>query len=193
MRRAVNPTCLIVLPAASALGASGDTAELAGYGPLDLDTASTAAGDAGYWTRLFTDPVTGSLTSIDDRAARIPTTWRRWLHARDGTCRAPGCTRPATDCDIDHTVRREHDGPTALDNLSCLCRTHHRIKDEGVWDLRLDPDGTQHWTSIWGTTHTTRPWAGVGPQPAGGVGIRLPSPPSADDPAATVPPDDCPV
>lgn len=191
-RRAVSPSCLVVLPAASVLGRSDDAAELAGYGPLDLDTATTDAGDAGYWTRLLTEPATGAITGIDDRAAPIPTTWRRWLHARDGTCRAPGCTRPATDCDIDHTVRREHGGPTALDNLSCLCRTHHRVKDEGVWDLRLESDGTQQWTSIWGTTHTTRPWAGVGPQPPGGELVLRTSALLVDDRAGADPPDDCP-
>lgn len=179
-RRAVNPTCLIVLPARSVTGASTEPADVVGYGPIDIHTAMRHAADTGYWTRMFTDPATGTLTGLDRHAERIPTAWRTWLALRDGTCRAPGCARAASTCDIDHTTRREHHGPTSIDNLAHLCRTDHQIKDEGCWDVTLHPDGTQRWHSIWGTTHTTPPHVLIG----------LPS-------AATAPPgdaeeDDCP-
>uniref|UniRef100_UPI0035CB56E9 HNH endonuclease signature motif containing protein n=1 Tax=uncultured Amnibacterium sp. TaxID=1631851 RepID=UPI0035CB56E9 len=182
-RKAVTATCLIVLPALSVLGKSAEPAEVAGYGPIDIETAMRHAGDAGYWTRVFTDPTTGGLTGLDAHAERIPTAWRRWLTLRDGTCRAPGCSHSAGTCDVDHTIRREHGGATALDNLSCLCRTHHQIKDDGCWDLTLHPDGTQEWRSIWATTRLTRPDVLVG---------RAAPPPTTPPPNSEPPDHDCP-
>jgi hypothetical protein len=46
-----------------------------------------------------------------------------FVRARDLTCRAPGCDRPATVCDIDHTVPWPA-GPAHAGNLACLCREH---------------------------------------------------------------------
>ena len=40
----------------------------------------------------------------------------RHIHARDQHCRFPGCTRPATTCDLDHVTPYPH-GPTANTNL----------------------------------------------------------------------------
>lgn len=47
-----------------------------------------------------------------------------FAHARDLTCRAPGCDQPATQCDIDHTVPCVDGGATHPSNLKCLCRKH---------------------------------------------------------------------
>jgi len=60
------------------------------------------------------------------RAHRLAST-AQWLAlvARDGGCRWPGCTIPATWCDVDHFVPWEHGGETNLDNLWLLCRHHH--------------------------------------------------------------------
>ena len=43
-----------------------------------------------------------------------------FVRARDLTCRAPGCDRPATVCDLDHTIPWPA-GPTHAGNLKCLC------------------------------------------------------------------------
>ncbi len=52
-------------------------------------------------------------------------TWRP-LCARDLTCRAPGCDRPATDSDLDHTIAYADGGATHPSNVKCLCRLHHQ-------------------------------------------------------------------
>ncbi len=56
---------------------------------------------------------------------------RAALHARDGTCRFPGCTQRHRL--IPHHVRWwSMGGPTDLDNLVLLCRAHHRaVHDVG--------------------------------------------------------------
>ena len=47
---------------------------------------------------------------------------------RDSVCQAPGCMKPARDCDLDH--REPWPGPTRGSNLWPLCRRHHRLKGQ---------------------------------------------------------------
>ena len=138
---------LLTLPLLTALGCGTEQPNLSGYGPIDVDTARMLAGMAGSWTRIFTDPVTGDLAAIDKDARRIPRALRNWLWARDETCRAPGCNRPANRCDIDHTRRYEHRGPTRPDNLVCYCRGHHGAKDDGCWQVTPLPGDRLRWRS----------------------------------------------
>lgn len=156
-RRGVVPTVLLTLPLLTVLGRGTEPADLAGYGPIDIDTARMLAGMAGCWTRVFTDPVTGDLAAIDKEARRIPAALKRWLWARDETCRAPGCNRPAVRCDIDHTRRYEHRGPTEPENLVCYCRGHHGAKDDGCWQVTPLPGNRLRWRSRWGTEVITEP------------------------------------
>jgi hypothetical protein len=134
----------------------------------------TGTGTTGCTVRpVVYDPATGRLTGFAATPTPIPMTWladlqpgRGYQHParldtaarlRDGTCRAPGCTRPATRCDCDHVVPYPA-GPTTLTNTCCLCRRHHRLKTHAPgWHLTLDPDGTATWTTPTGTRHTTHP------------------------------------
>ncbi|HKE63491.1 MAG TPA: HNH endonuclease signature motif containing protein, partial [Micromonosporaceae bacterium] len=74
----------------------------------------------------------------------------RWIRARDGTCRAPGCRVPASVCDIDHTVDHFSGGLTTHDNLALLCRHHHRLKHEAGWHVQQPRPGALVWTSPYG-------------------------------------------
>jgi hypothetical protein len=83
---------------------------------------------------------------------------RRFIRARDRTCRHPGCRRPAARTDIDHVTAHADGGPTDCANLCCLCRRHHRLKTHAPgWTYRMRPDGVLQVTTPSGTTHTTRP------------------------------------
>jgi hypothetical protein len=66
---------------------------------------------------------------------------RRALEIRDRHCQWPGCERPASKCDGHHVVHWIHGGPTDLDNLTLLCRRHHRMVHEGDWQLIKGDDG----------------------------------------------------
>jgi len=79
-----------------------------------------------------------------------------FVRARDLTCRAPGCDRPATHCDIDHTIPYPS-GATHASNLKCLCRLHHLLKTFWGWQDRQLPDGTVIWTLPDGQTYVTTP------------------------------------
>ncbi|MDW5610950.1 HNH endonuclease signature motif containing protein [Mycolicibacterium sp. D5.8-2] len=83
-----------------------------------------------------------------------------FIRCRDLTCRFPGCDKPATEADIDHTVPYPI-GPTHPSNLKCLCRFHHLLKTFWLgatgWHDRQHPDGTITWTAPTGHTYTTHP------------------------------------
>jgi len=66
---------------------------------------------------------------------------RRALTARDGTCRWPGCDRPASLSAAHHVVHWVHGGTTDLDNLILLCHRHHWMVHEGKWQLVRADDG----------------------------------------------------
>jgi Domain of unknown function (DUF222) len=80
-----------------------------------------------------------------------------FVRCRDLTCRAPGCDRPATRCDLDHTVPYAKGGVTHASNLKCLCRFHHLLKTFWGWQDKQLPDGTLIWTSPSGQTYVTTP------------------------------------
>jgi Domain of unknown function (DUF222) len=80
---------------------------------------------------------------------------KRWIIARDRTCRAPGCTMPAMVCDIDHTRRHTDGGLTTHRNLGLLCRRHHRLKDTAGWTLVQVRPGIFIWRSPRGRTYRT--------------------------------------
>lgn len=80
-----------------------------------------------------------------------------FIRSRDQTCRFPGCARPATMTDIDHTLPYPY-GPTCASNLACLCREHHLLKTFWPgWSSVQFPDGTIVWTDPDGSTITTYP------------------------------------
>jgi hypothetical protein len=66
---------------------------------------------------------------------------RRALNARDGSCRWPGCERPASRSAAHHVVHWIHGGSTDLDNLILLCHRHHWMAHEGGWQLVRSDEG----------------------------------------------------
>ena len=103
------------------------------------------------------------MLSVGKEQYTVPADLRRWLRLRDGTCRFPGCTRPASRSDIDHTTAWEHGGATDYDNLAHLCRPHHRLKHQTLWSVESEPGGVLLWTSPAGQTHRTYPESALGP------------------------------
>lgn len=84
------------------------------------------------------------------------------IRLRDGTCRHPGCTVDAHDCEIDHVIAFDHQrpelgGPTAEWNLVCLCRRHHREKTFGHCAYRPGPLGELTIITETGHEHHTTP------------------------------------
>jgi hypothetical protein len=70
--------------------------------------------------------------------------------ARNPTCTAPGCRRPAARCDLDHTTPYDRGGRTCECNLAPLCRHHHRCKQSDGWRLDQPQPGVMVWTTVAG-------------------------------------------
>ena len=135
--------------------------ELAGVGPMDSDTAARIAHDSPSWDVVIVDDGTGGVDTFGDVLAvegyRVPPRLRRFLAARDEHCRFHGCTLPVFRCDIDHTIAAEDGGPTATNNLGCLCRGHHTIKHHGGIQVIQKNQGEFAWTFPSGRRYLTRP------------------------------------
>ncbi|GAA3599588.1 HNH endonuclease signature motif containing protein [Agrococcus terreus] len=156
---AITPVVTVTIPATALLADDGaadpDPASLHGRMLVDPATARAIAAGASGWDRLFLSPVTGRALAVD--RYRPSAAQRRWLRARDGRCRFPGCGAPALRADADHTREHAHGGPTADGNLAHLCRRHHTIKHATRWHVRQLSGGVLEWTSPTGTILTDEP------------------------------------
>jgi hypothetical protein len=77
------------------------------------------------------------------------------VRTRDRNCIAPGCTRPARGCDLDHTRDHSRGGRTVEANIGPGCKRHHPDKDRG-WTLTQPEPGLFEWRSPLGRTYRTR-------------------------------------
>ncbi|KPH21039.1 hypothetical protein AN948_04065 [Rhodococcus sp. ADH] len=71
---------------------------------------------------------------------------RTALIARDKGCAFPGCDCVPAWTDAHHIKHWAKGGPTVMDNLVLLCRTHHTLMHRkpgftGKWEIRM---GTDH-------------------------------------------------
>ena len=66
------------------------------------------------------------------------------LIARDHGCSLPGCTVPASWSERHHVTPHHLGGPTSLDNLTLVCRWHHRQFEKFGWEC-VFIDGRPHW------------------------------------------------
>jgi hypothetical protein len=82
---------------------------------------------------------------------------RHLVEARTTTCCAPGCRRPAAQCDLDHTIPYDQGGRTCECDLAPLCRHHHRCKQSQGWRLEQPRPGILRWTTPAGRQYTTQP------------------------------------
>jgi hypothetical protein len=108
-------------------------------------------------TRVLLDEHTGVVieTSLD---TYLPNrAMRRFIRKRDGHCRFPGCARNAQRCEPDHVIPYSRGGPTAIWNLICLCKHHHRVKHQGGWALTMTRDSHCTWTDPHGRQYATHP------------------------------------
>jgi hypothetical protein len=79
------------------------------------------------------------------------------IRARSATCTAPGCSRPAARCDLDHTVPWDQGGLTCECDLAPLCRRHHRAKQAEGWQLTQPEPGVLVWRTPAGRSYVTTP------------------------------------
>ncbi|MFT4221050.1 MAG: DUF222 domain-containing protein [Microbacterium sp.] len=112
--------------------------------PVDEATAVRLLLEAGEFTRVVTDPVSGVVLDVDRRSRKVTRAQREWLLLTHGTCTRDGCTRPAADAEIDHwdPFHGPGRGRTDIGNLHPFCESDHKTKDTTRLGYRRRPDGT---------------------------------------------------
>ncbi|SDL66168.1 HNH endonuclease [Arthrobacter sp. ok362] len=130
----------------------------------------------GVWLRrLYTHPGTGDLVAMDSRARIFPAGLRRFIQARDDTCRTPYCDAPIRH--LDHIVPRHGGGSTSQSNGAGLCEACNYTKEAPGWTAIPRP-GPRHTIEL--TTPTGHTYHSTAP-PLPGAPLR---PSAADQPGS---------
>ncbi|MDL9981287.1 DUF222 domain-containing protein [Microbacterium sp. ASV49] len=133
-----------------------------GLGSIDDATARQLFLDAGAFTRVITDPVSGVVLDMDRRSRRATAAQRDWLALAHGTCVRDGCERLAIDADIDHwcAYHGPNRGVTDIVNLDPLCDPDHALKDTTKLEHHRRDDGAVE-VSFPSGHRTTNPFDGM--------------------------------
>jgi hypothetical protein len=87
----------------------------------------------------------GQTLDVGRRQRTVSTPMKRALIARDQGCVFPGCHHTQF-IDAHHIHHWADGGDTTLDNLICLCTTHHRLLHEGGFAIQRNGDGAYYFT-----------------------------------------------
>ena len=101
---------VVINVVASEQTVTGDSSRpgyLEGYGVIDAGQVRAMAATAAV--RL----ADAHITPADALRYQPSAALERAIRCRDLTCRFPGCSRPASICDLDHTIPFNHDDPAA--------------------------------------------------------------------------------
>ncbi len=118
----------------------GATATIVGspQRPSTVESAKLTA-QAAMMSVLLTDPITGYPLGTSKRVRRVSPEVAELVTVRDQTCRYPGCTAPAIDCELDHVDEFSTGGHSSYGNSARLCQEHHLAKSAGWLTVRPDP------------------------------------------------------
>lgn len=131
--------------------------ELASILAKTMAAAEKAVAEA-QMRAILDEAAGGCAHTLEVKSYKVPGTMRRWITARDRTCRNPICRRRATQCDMDHTVPFEKGGRTCPCGLGSLCRAHHELKQLPGWHLSQDAQGCFTWATPAGLTYRQKPF-----------------------------------
>jgi hypothetical protein len=160
----------LVLDAETLFGDGTEPAQLTGYGPIPAPTARQMAlhsdaprwiqwGSPRQWRRsrrgsLFTRPGTSELIAMDSRRRLFTEGQRRFILARDQTCRTPWCEAPIRH--LDHVIPAAHGGPTSIASGAGRCVACNLGKQAPGWREKPGPAGAFTITTPTGHTYRSR-------------------------------------
>ncbi|MGO1768417.1 MAG: DUF222 domain-containing protein [Microbacterium sp.] len=79
----------------------------------------------------------GRLVRLGSRERLFNAHQRRAIAARDGGCVIPGCSIPASWCEVHHVEEHSRGGPTHTDNGVLLCWWHHHHIERADWRIEM--------------------------------------------------------
>lgn len=125
----------LVLPAASLVGTDPTPGQIAGsVVPAEIARELALRGTSQQTAavhRLFTDPCTGTVQSIDSRSRTFDGALREFILTRDQVCRTPYCEAPIRH--IAHVQPHAKGGPTTALNGQGLCERCNYAKEAPGW------------------------------------------------------------
>ncbi|HIW95861.1 MAG TPA: HNH endonuclease [Candidatus Corynebacterium gallistercoris] len=113
----------------------------AGLSALDILRLGLAAYDYG----VALDPFSGRAKAGGRVQRHASVEQKLMLIAEQLGCSHPGCTEPACNSDVHHIVAFAQGGRTDIENLTLLCRRHHRLNRDardgraGMGNAAVDP------------------------------------------------------
>lgn len=141
-----------------------DTRELAGTGLVRLgNTRGLASIERLEQWATASGAVVKPIIVVDlaediEAAGYVPTARQRrqaaLIHQK---CSFPYCQARAEHCDLDHRAAYADGGPTSSQNLTPLCRQHHRMKTHHGWRYDRIRAGTYRWRSPHGYEYVVSP------------------------------------
>lgn len=171
----------LVMTDKALLAGGREPADLTGFGRVpagwarDLVAAAASKAGAVWLRRLFTAPATGELVALESRSRRFPVGLRRFIVARDRTCRTPWCDAPIRHAD--HPEPHEAGGPTSARNGQGLCEACNQAKQAPGWRARPRQTLTGHAVDV--TTPTGHTYRSTAPPPPGAEPPAPPTPEAA--------------
>ncbi|GEP33248.1 HNH endonuclease [Nocardioides szechwanensis] len=159
-------------------GTGDDAVHVTGYGPVPAPWARAFVKDATLATRLwvrrlYVNPTTGQLVSMDSRSRLAPAALADFVATRDqDLCRTPWCGAPIRE--TDHVTAWDDGGPTTAANTQGLCQRCNLAKQAPGWTATTvpDPHGRHTVVTITPTGHRHRSRAPAPP----GAAHMTPSP-----------------
>ncbi len=142
------------------LNLSDEPAHLVGYGPIPAPLARDLilTGDPHHRTffrRLYQQPHTGELLTMDSRRRTFPPGIKKFLRLRDQHCRMPWCGAPIRHAD--HIQPAHTGGPTTLTNAQGLCAHCNYLVSLYGWTTIATSGGAITTTTPTGTTYDSPP------------------------------------
>ncbi len=128
-----------------------DPAFLDGYGPIPAEAARALVADnldadEKVWLkRLFVEPTTGELISMDSRSRFFPKALAEFIELRDRWCRNVYCGAPIRQ--LDHIRSHAEGGATSAENGQGLCADCNPSKEAAGFTSRPLP-GRRHLVEI---------------------------------------------
>ncbi|MCJ0905573.1 HNH endonuclease signature motif containing protein [Rhodococcus sp. ARC_M6] len=120
-----------------------DVGHMPWMGPLSITRTHMLACDCMLSTVLLDE--NGAPLDVSPLKRLVSAAQRTALIARDKGCAFPGCDCVPAWTDAHHITPWSQNGPTVMDNLTLLCRSHHRLVHNksgfaGQWEIKMGSD-----------------------------------------------------
>ena len=153
---AARPVLNVTVPVTTVMGLADDPGVLSGGTVVPAGLVRMLAADPDCtWYRMLTDE-DGRCVELSTRSYQPTEPIFRRVVAEAVTCFRSHCSRPATECELDHKTVWPLAG-TSTANLHPACRSDHRAKHARGFGLIENPDGSWSFQTKAGFTHRAGP------------------------------------